>query len=87
MWHVSSRSGVATLRTAIHLLLTNLLVVDRYLLLAERSAANPPHAAAAVDREDRQTDGRTFDRFVDAAPHTMRAVLEGGVLTGNLPVL
>jgi len=23
MWHVSSRSGVATLRTAIHLLLTN----------------------------------------------------------------
>jgi len=25
MWHVSSRSGVATLRTAIHLLLTNLL--------------------------------------------------------------
>ena len=27
MWHVSSRSGVATLRTAIHLILTN--VVDR----------------------------------------------------------
>ena len=25
MWHVSSRSGVATLRTAIHLLLTYLL--------------------------------------------------------------
>jgi len=25
MWHVSSRSGVATLRTAIHLLLTCLL--------------------------------------------------------------
>jgi len=25
MWHVSSRSGVATLRTAIHLLLTHLL--------------------------------------------------------------
>ena len=30
MWHVSSRSGVATLRTAIHLLLTYLLT---YLLL------------------------------------------------------
>ena len=26
MWHVSSRSGVATLRTAIHLLLTYLLL-------------------------------------------------------------
>jgi len=25
-------------------------VVDRYLLLARRSAANPPHPAAAVDR-------------------------------------
>ena len=25
MWHVSSRSGVTTLRTAIHLLLTDLL--------------------------------------------------------------
>ena len=28
MWHVSSRSGVATLRTAIHLLLTYLLNCD-----------------------------------------------------------
>jgi len=28
MWHVSSRSGVATLRTAIHLLLTYLLTVS-----------------------------------------------------------
>ena len=29
MWHVSSRSGVATLRTAIHLLLTYLLTERR----------------------------------------------------------
>ena len=29
MWHVSSRSGVATLRTAIHLLLTYLLTYSR----------------------------------------------------------
>jgi len=29
MWHVGSRSGVATLRTAIHLLLTYLLTVAR----------------------------------------------------------
>ena len=30
VWHVSSRSGVATLRTAIHLLLTYLLVYHTY---------------------------------------------------------
>jgi len=29
MWRVSSRSGVATLRTAIHLLLTYLLIMSR----------------------------------------------------------
>jgi len=33
MWHVSSRSGVATLRTAIHLLLTYLLTIRLSLLL------------------------------------------------------
>jgi len=27
MWHVSSHSGVATLRTAVHLLLTYLLII------------------------------------------------------------
>jgi len=30
MWHVSSRSGVATLRTAIHLLLTYLLTYQQH---------------------------------------------------------
>ena len=35
MWHVSSRSGVATLRTAIHLLLTYFLT---YLLIPLRLA-------------------------------------------------
>jgi len=30
MWHVSFRSGVATLRTAIHLLLTSLLLEHCY---------------------------------------------------------
>jgi len=39
-----------------------------------RSATNPPHAAAAVDRWDRRTDGQTLDRFMDPDPHTMRAV-------------
>jgi len=38
-----------------------------------RSAANQPNAAAAVDRRHRQTDGRTPDRYIDPAPHTMRA--------------
>jgi len=45
MWRVSSRSGVATLRTAIHLLLT-------YLLLWWQAAASlldgQPRLAAAV---------------------------------------
>ena len=37
--------------------------VDRYLLPAGRSAANPPHAAAAIDRWDRHTtDGHRTHR-------------------------
>jgi len=30
--------------------------IDRYLLVAERSAATPPAAVVAIDRWDRQTD-------------------------------
>ena len=46
--------------------------IDRYLLSAGRSAANPPHAAAAVDRwagrrTDRWTDGQTPDPFINPA--------------------
>ena len=40
-------------------------VIDRYWLICctrPRSAANQPHVAAAVDRRDRQTDGRTDTR-------------------------
>jgi len=29
--------------------------------------------AAYVDRRDRQTDGRTLNRYIDFAPHTTRA--------------
>jgi len=36
--------------------------INRYLLPAGRSAANPSAAAAAVDRQYRQTDGRTDTR-------------------------
>jgi len=34
-------------------------------------SSNLPHAAAATDGWDRQTDGRTLDHFADPAPHTM----------------
>jgi len=50
-------------------------------------AANPPHAAAAVDRWDRQTDGRrdrrTLDRYMDPAPHAIRAASINAVTTGK----
>jgi len=38
------------------------------------SAANPPAAAAAVDRRDRQTDGQTHDRFTTLTAYTMQAM-------------
>jgi len=39
--------------------------VDRQLhALRQHPAANQPHAAAAVDRRDRQTDGLTPDRYI-----------------------
>jgi len=43
MWHVSFRSGVATLRTAIHLLLTYLLTIafSALTLLVRRQEGHP----------------------------------------------
>jgi len=49
------------------------VAADRYLLPSGHQAANPPHAAAAVDT-DGQTDGRTPDRHIDFAPLAMRSV-------------
>jgi len=50
--------------------------IDRYLLPRPTSAANPPTAAAAVDRRDRQTDGRTDGRTLDRfMTHAMRTAL------------
>jgi len=43
-----------------------LAAINRYSLPAQRSAANPPHAAAAGDRCDRRTDERT-DRHTTVA--------------------
>jgi len=51
--------------------------VDRYILLAGPAAANPPHAAAAVDRWDRQTDGRTPYRYIDSAAYYASSVSNG----------
>jgi len=48
--------------------------VDRYRMPAGRSAANTPHAAAAVDRWDRQTDGRTLNRLIDPAAYYASSV-------------
>ena len=54
------------------------VAVDRCFLLAGRSAATPPAAVPAGDRwyrqTDRRTDGRTPDRYIVPAAHTMRAV-------------
>ena len=43
----------------------------RWTSAAERPAANPTHVNAAVNRRDRQTDGRTADRYIDPALHSM----------------
>ena len=45
--------------------------IDRYLLVTDATAANPHQW---LDETDRQTDGRTPDSFLDAAP---RAALTG----------
>ena len=37
--------------------------------LRPSSAANQPLVAAAVDRRDIRTDGRTLDCYIDLAPH------------------
>ena len=52
--------------------------IDLYCLPAGRSAENSPAAVAAVaavDRRDRQTDGRTLNQCIDPAAHTVRSVV------------
>ena len=78
MCHVSSRSGVATLRTAIHLLLTYLLPVScrndseirsGYGLLFERVAAYRPRQTILTTR--RIDEERTQNsRFLSSPPNT-----------------
>jgi len=65
----TSAANVALPAIAARLMLA---AVNRYLLAAGPTAANPQqqHAAAGWDRRtDRRTDGRTPDRCTDPAPH------------------
>ena len=48
--------------------------IHPYLLRAGRSAANQPHVAAADDRRDRRTDGRTPDCYTDPAERTVSTI-------------
>jgi len=73
MWHVSSRSGVATLRTAIHLLLTYLLESERIRALEaereQRKTATIRSAACYPCQICGQTDVR---RELDCTPTLAR---------------
>ena len=46
--------------------------LERLQISAARSQAEA--TAADVEQQDRETDGRTFVRYIDHPPHTMRAV-------------
>ena len=61
MWHVSSRSGVATLRTAIHLLLTYLQTHRQTHRQTGRQRAELHRAALVVERKPLDVDGACRD--------------------------
>ena len=65
MWHVSSRSGVATLRTAIHLLLVTVMVITHaqtnYGSRRQAGRRHPP------PRTHAQTDGQP-ENITPSAP-------------------
>jgi len=52
--------------------------IDRYLLPAGPTAANPSQLHAAVDRWGRKTDGRTAYRYLDSAAYYAGSVNNGG---------
>jgi len=52
--------------------------VDQYRLPAGPTAANPLHAAAAVEKWDRQTDGRTPTRYTDPTAYYASSVKNVG---------
>ena len=89
MWHVSSRSGVSTLRTATHLLLTyprtlttwhcphssaTAAAIDRYLLPPPGPQQQTCSGGFAAAGPRWDTDGQTQYRLINPAPHAMWAV-------------
>ena len=61
MWHVSSRSGVATLRNAIHVLLTYMCIRNT---VAERFySANGERVCLSVRTQISRTKRSVFSRF------------------------
>jgi len=60
------------------------VAIDRHLLPVPELSSKPSHAAAAVDRRDRRTDGRTPDRSIDPAPHAMRGRNKSRILDWRL---
>ena len=77
-WHCPHSAPHAAAEARL-LLGTGRAAIDRHLLPAGPTAANPQQrrAAAEWDRRtngDRQTDGRTPDRYTDPASYTIRVV-------------
>ena len=70
MWHVSSRSGVATLRTAIHLLLTYLLTYLPVVLAVVLGAAGQREHVRGGDaqRESADSSSQGASRAVQRVP-------------------
>jgi len=62
IFYMFSLAPQLSTRHCSRLLLSAVLRLPIDLLPAGRSAANPPHAAAAVDRRDRQMDARPFHK-------------------------
>jgi len=66
--------------------IVNLLFLLCTLLLSlprPTSAANPPAAAAAVDRRDRQTDGWTLNRFLTLTAYYADGVTRQWCIVGS----
>ena len=58
-------------------------VVDRYLLLAGPTAANPLQRRATMGKTDRQTNGRTTYRYIDPAAYYVSSVIKCIVVIAN----
>ena len=81
MWHVSSRSGVATLRTAIHLLLTYLLTRRGLYFRCEVLLSVCPFLSTAVQSSN-------VAKFSMLLPVTVLRLSSGSVVMRSvLPVL